>query len=227
VYVRRIDTTVLTFQASGSLWRDAMVMHDPETATLWSQVTGEAIFGAHAGRKLDVYPSTMTTFAEYVAHHPDGLILAKPEGMTGSYYARYYADRGRMGIFGTQNSDTRLEGKDKVIGLRRDRLSLAVAAPATGDPVFKRITMGEDDYWIFWDPSHHTAAVWLAPESQTGNLPHMESGSVLRSNNDAAWNVVTGRRVSGHGPNLESAPFLIAYWFAWKNFYPETELVLP
>jgi hypothetical protein len=202
-------------------------MHDPETATLWSQVTGEAISGVHAGRKLDVYPSTITTYAEYVAHHPNGLILAKPEGMTESHYARYYADRNRMGIFGTQNSDSRLDGKDKIIGLRQDPFTLAVSAPATGDPVLETITLGEDEYWVFWDPSHHTAAVWLALEGQAGHLVNSESGSAISSGNDAVWDVLTGRRVDGRGPNLESAPFLIAYWFAWKNFYPETELVVP
>jgi hypothetical protein len=202
-------------------------MHDSETATLWSQVTGVAISGTHAGRELEVYPSTMTTYAEFVAHHPDGLILAKPDGMTESHYARYYADRSRMGIFGTQNNDTRLDGKDKVIGLRKGPLSLAVLVPATGDPVLTPVNVGGNEFWVFWDPSHHSAAVWLAPEGQAGHLADRASGSVISSSSDAVWDVLTGRRVGGQGPSLEPAPFLIAYWFAWKNFYPGTELVIP
>jgi hypothetical protein len=202
-------------------------MHDPETGTLWSQITGEAISGPLTGKELEVYPSTITTYGEFVSRHPDGSILAKPDGMTGSYYASYYADRNRMGIFGTENSDSRLEGKDKVIGLRSGPFSLAVAAPASGDPVLQTVTMGQESYWVFWDPVHHSAAVWLVPEGESVKRAVLETGVMIRGNDEAAWDALTGHRRKADGANLQPAPFLIAYWFAWKNFYPDTELVLP
>lgn len=104
---RRVDGRALTFEVSGLLWRapgllaaDAeadgtvvaasrgsggefrnrgnLVLFDRETGSYWSQVLATAICGPHRGRELRVRPSTVATWAEWRAEHPDTRVLLPP-----------------------------------------------------------------------------------------------------------------------------------------------------
>jgi hypothetical protein len=130
VYVRpAIDGKLLTFGVSGKLWKDALVMYDLETNSLWSHVTGTAIKGRLAETQLKLYPAIHTTWAEWKQLYPGSLILSKetPIGLEGmrDVYESYVEDRRQFGIFGTESPDKRLPGKEFVIGLTLDKAAVA------------------------------------------------------------------------------------------------------
>lgn len=52
-----------------------MTWWDHETGSLWSQPIGEAILGPLKGTKLDLLPSTLTTWGAWMASHPETLAL--------------------------------------------------------------------------------------------------------------------------------------------------------
>jgi len=52
IYDRRVDGRTLTFENSGALWRDMLVMRDKETGTYWTPATGRAHNGPLQGRTL-------------------------------------------------------------------------------------------------------------------------------------------------------------------------------
>lgn len=52
VYARTVAGRTLTFGVSGMLYRDALVMYDRETQTLWSHVDGRALKGPLQGHRL-------------------------------------------------------------------------------------------------------------------------------------------------------------------------------
>jgi hypothetical protein len=228
VYVRRIDGTELHLQASGSLWRDALVLHDSETGTLWSQVTGEAIQGTHVTRHLERYPSILTTFAEFAREYPHGRVLVKPAGASGSPYADYYASPGRMGIFGTQNPDGRIAGKSKVIGLTFGYDAAAVPLADSGTPQALTEHVADERLLVYWAPATRTAAVYHRPETTDAGdvrLSGSDPGALQSADGKVVWDALTGAVQAGEGESLRPAPFLIAYWFAWRNFYPHTRIV--
>ena len=101
------------------LWRDALIMYDRATHSLWSQVNGKAVAGPMKGRRLDEIPSELTTWNKWKKRHPDTLVLAKPN-LSGSVYEDYFLDPERIGVRGSTNPDPRLPGKALVIGLERD-----------------------------------------------------------------------------------------------------------
>lgn len=101
------------------LWRDALIMYDRSTQSLWSQITGTAIAGPMKGRRLEEVPSELTTWGEWKRRHPGTLVLAKPP-LSGSPYDDYFADPTRIGVRGSINPDPRLPGKELVIGLERN-----------------------------------------------------------------------------------------------------------
>ena len=46
------DCRTLTLGVSGYLYRSAVLYHDDETETFWSQMTGEAVVGPLSGRRV-------------------------------------------------------------------------------------------------------------------------------------------------------------------------------
>lgn len=73
------------FGASGSAGADAevgvngnLVMYDRATRSYWSQLLGQAICGPATGTGLSIRPSTVTTWGEWRADHPDTDVLLPP-----------------------------------------------------------------------------------------------------------------------------------------------------
>ena len=56
---------------------------------------------------------------------------------------------------------------------------------------------------------------------ETGQMTDRETGST--------WDKATGKAVSGQlqGKQLQQLPSHTSFWFAWTDFYPETELYEP
>ena len=57
MYSRKVSGKTLTFGVSGKLWKNALIMYDRETKTLWSHLTGEAVYGPMQGEKLTMLSS--------------------------------------------------------------------------------------------------------------------------------------------------------------------------
>lgn len=72
-------------------------MYDRQTESLWSQVRREAVTGPLTGEKLDVLPSTLTTWSKWQKKFPRTEVLSLDTGYARDYsqdpYADYYASR--------------------------------------------------------------------------------------------------------------------------------------
>lgn len=105
---RELDGGVATFGVTGLLWkppdaytaaseadgkvfgasesdpetgvRDSanLVMYDEATGSRWSQLLAEAICGPRTGESLEILPSTVATWGEWRAEHPDTEVLLPP-----------------------------------------------------------------------------------------------------------------------------------------------------
>lgn len=164
------------------LWRDALIMYDRSTQSLWSQINGTAVAGPMKGRRLVEVPSELTKWGEWKRRYPQTLVLSKPP-LSGSAYDDYFADPERIGVRGSTNPDPRLPGKELVIGLERDGRFAAiplsfvekrgvVKAEALGIPLVitaegahERTASGprvssKIVYWAIWARFHpHTAII--------------------------------------------------------------------
>ena len=78
VHSRELDGTELIFGNQGALWGNAMTWWDHETGSVWSQPIGEAILGPLRGERLDLLPSTLTTWESWRRDHPETLALDAP-----------------------------------------------------------------------------------------------------------------------------------------------------
>ncbi|ELZ74483.1 hypothetical protein C456_08948 [Haloferax volcanii DSM 14919] len=66
------------FGVSGLLWMSDLVMYDDRTNSLWSQVLATAIRGELTGETLSLLPSTISTWGEWRAAHPETEVLVPP-----------------------------------------------------------------------------------------------------------------------------------------------------
>jgi len=98
VYSRKITGRELTFGVSGLLYKANVLMYDRQTESLWSQVRRQAVAGSMTGTKLEVVPSTLTTWKKWLKLHPDSQVLSTDTGYNRDYsrdpYQRYYESSG-------------------------------------------------------------------------------------------------------------------------------------
>ena len=229
MYARTVKDAELEFGVSGSLWRDALVVYDRSTGSLWSQVTGRSIQGPMKGRILKHIASVVTTLGDWKRAHPDTLVLKQPSRV-GNPYERYESSPDRMGVLDTRNPDPRLPGKDVVLGVRLGETQAAYSLERLRKEPILNDVLGGKPVLVLLDPSGESGRAFsrrakgkiLTFESAGGDnfnlLRDKETGSL--------WEPSTGEAVQGprKGSRLEPLVSLRAYWFAWRTFFPSTEL---
>ncbi len=137
-------------------------MQDLETESLWSQVSGECISGPMEGSKLKQFPALHSTYLEFKKSYPNGMLLKKPEkGEAESPYDSYFGDKEKLGIFGRSNSFTRLEGKDKVIGIRLETREVAVAFDYLRNIGFAYIPDSAASIIVIFNPDGATISAFM------------------------------------------------------------------
>ncbi len=75
VHRRELNGTELVFGNQGDLYGNAMTWFDHETGSIWSQPLGKAILGPLAGERLEMLPSTLTTWEAWRTANPQTLAL--------------------------------------------------------------------------------------------------------------------------------------------------------
>jgi hypothetical protein len=143
VYARTLGKHTYTFQVSGRLWRNGLVMIDRESETSWSQITGRAIDGKHRGAQLVKLEAIQTTWRQWWTAHPDTLVLKKGEEVLGSHYQQYFDDPEKTGLFRAQWLTDRMPGKTLVYGATIGAHAVAVTDEAFADGNQPRARLGD------------------------------------------------------------------------------------
>ncbi|MBI2611701.1 DUF3179 domain-containing protein [Candidatus Gottesmanbacteria bacterium] len=108
VFNREVEGRILEFKVSGLLLESNLVMYDTQTESFWSQVRGEAIVGEYTGKKLEILPLQVISFAEASKKYPNAKILSKDTG-----YARDYSIDPYSGYGDTEETYFPISIKDK------------------------------------------------------------------------------------------------------------------
>jgi hypothetical protein len=75
VHRRQVEGETIALGNQGDLFNNAMTWWDHGTGSVWSQPLGEAILGPLAGTRLEMLPSSLTTWEAWVDSYPDTLAL--------------------------------------------------------------------------------------------------------------------------------------------------------
>ncbi len=230
MYTRKVAGREIELAVSGKLYKDALVMFDRETGTLWTQVDGSALRGPLEGNRLVEVPAIQTTWKVWKQLHPDTLVLRKPAGVRGSPYADYFQDPNRRGLFGTRGDD-RLGGKEMVVGLHEAADAVAIPLSRLESERLVHAELNGKPVIVFYATEEKTSAVFrpFAGERQLSfRLVRREGRTLLEdAETGSLWSPLEGRALRGPlaGTRLERVPYLHSYWYAWSAYRPHTRLL--
>ena len=241
MYSAKIDGQPTTFGTSGLLYRSNKLMYDRKTNSLWRSLTGEPVIGDLARRddlKLDFFPVSLTTWAEWLAEYPDTAVLSND---TGTYPDRFYQPEtnsrsiyydyrvGAETMFPIWNRDLRLDPKEEVMALSSDGVykaypvmtlrKLRVVNDVVGDREIVIVASGASSDVRVFERDGRTFSI--DSSSDEGALPRSlldDDGTLWRLENDTFVNSVDETQV------LRRVPSNVSFWFGWYAFHPDTEL---
>ena len=210
---------------------NALVMYDHQSDTLWSQFLSRGVKGPLINTRLEIVPVLQTTWQQWLSLHPNTLVLNKRARYQTDSYEGYYRG-GSAGIIGESNKDRRLAPKDLVLGI--DLAGFAKAYPfeaMAGQRVINDFFAGNHALVTF-DPATETG---VAFDRTVGGNPltfrvdqETIDGLLLLQDEEtgSTWQSLTGRAIDGPlaGTALKRLPSSYAFWFAWSDFHPDTEL---
>lgn len=233
MYARQFDEETLTFGVSGKLIMNALVMYDHQTDSLWSHFTGDAVEGDFVGTRLEIVPALQTTWGRWKELHPDTIVLDKRGQYQYDGYDFYY-ENSAAGVIGETRTDDRLYSKEFVIGLLIDEQAKAYAfGDLNKQPVVNDSFAGQQ-LVVTFDARSATGGIFTRDvDGRTLTFQYagsVDSGSPLMVDDEtgSSWLLLTGEAVDGEliGKKLEQIPSNYSFWFAWKDWYPSTELFL-
>lgn len=212
-----------TFGSSGFLYRSNKLMYDRQTETLWSQLTGQPVFGPLVRKKLAplrVLPLTVSTWREWSSMHPQTKVLSIETGFQRDYrpgaaYGKYAASAGT--IFPIwKKAPAMLAAKDwvLVVNLGSVRKIYPIRELDRAGLVHDRV--GGQDIVLVGERVYFSGGRRFRAEAEA-LVDH--SGQKFTLGEEAL--------VSSSGTRLARVPAHRAYWFGAYVFYPGTELWQP
>lgn len=97
-------------------------MYDKGSESLWSQLKGEAVAGEMTGTKLEILPSSLTTWGKWRKQHPDSLVLSTDTGYPRNYTKDPYLDyyQKKSGFWSFFKLGPGEKEKELVVGIELD-----------------------------------------------------------------------------------------------------------
>jgi len=242
---RRVNSIETQFGVSGLLYRNALVMYDKATDSLWSQLAARAIQGEMTGETLDLEQATVTTWDAWRDDHPGAVVLRPPPesgtissgGSTvvasGAETRNYtlnpydgYDDSSRIGIgIGGSFEDDRLHSKTEVIGVAHGGVARAYDAPTLAEAGIVEDSVGGLPV-VVTTTADGSPVAWVREVDgevllfRRGDDQHLRAGG-------SRWRRSTGLAVDGphEGTRLSQANAVSPlFWFAWLDIHPDSEL---
>ncbi len=223
----------LTFGVSGKLIRNALVMYDRQTDSLWSQFLGVAVAGEFQGAPLEPLASTLTEWETWRRLHPDTLVLDQGGGRR-DQYTGYYRNNS-AGVLGERVYDGRLERKEFVLGLQLPGFQRAYAFRHLSEFPVVNDELGGVELVVVFDWSAATGVAFdRVVDGRTltfDRLTDPDEGELLIQDRETQtlWTGLTGEAIDGElaGARLEQLTFTQMFWFAWTDFYEDGPLWEP
>ena len=244
---RRVGGEETQFGVSGLLYRNALVMYDEATDSLWSQLAAQAIQGPMTGETLNLEQVTVTTWGAWQDDHPGTVVLRPPpesgtissggsDTVTASAETRNYTvnpyagygDSDRIGIgtgLGGGFDDDRLHSKAEVIGVAHDGVARAYDAATLAEAGVVEDSVGGLPV-VVTTTADGTPVAWVREVDGEvlsfgqGDDSHLRAGG-------SRWRRSTGLAVDGphEGTQLAQANAVSPlFWFAWLDIHPDSEL---
>lgn len=229
-FIPVIDGKRYMYRARG-LYNGTHFIADDETDSFWKPFVGDCFWGALKGSRLERLPLHHSTWAEWLALHPDTLV-ADGENESRQGHGRNFKP-GNPGLAEEfartleQSNDRRLATNALVVGL--DVNGCSRAYPLSVLDKSGRVvndTLGQEEIVIVRKPgSMLTSVLSRRHDKKVLVFEAAENGDMLDVMSGSHWNY-EGEAYSGPlaGKRLAYVPWTIEEWYVWAANHPETDL---
>ena len=194
VHRREVNGEAVVFGNQGALWGNAMTWWDHDTGSVWSQPLGEAILGPRKGERLELLPSSLTTWDDWTGRHPETAALDAPNASVGRHL-----------------DDVMLAvqiGSDVVAFPVPDVRAAGVVNARVGDAPVAVVVQGDD--WMVYSRTIEGGVVEL---EVTGTVLQERAGS-------AQFEALSGLAVTGES-QLAPLPAFTVFPEDYPTFFPQ------
>lgn len=240
---REVDGRTLDFGVTGNLRFSDLLMWDRQTESWWQQISGAAIAGELAGKRLDVVPAAVVAWGEFRRAHPTGKALLADAGAGLDYdaarYAGYDGEWGYPHMLG-RAPDLRLPSMERALGLAVNGQARAYPFSALADARVVNDSVGGESVVVFYEPGalspfagadggeRRAVGAATAYQASVGGIRltfELRDGRVVDRQTGSEWSAL-GRATAGElaGERLRMVEHGTYFWFAWAAFYPGTEV---
>jgi Protein of unknown function (DUF3179) len=245
VWRRESGGLVLTFHLAG-INNQNFLMRDDQTGSYWQQITGAAVSGPLAGRRLTLISSDELSFALWVAEEPSGTVLKDVAKYTSGYAKKDWEVHMKKEptVMSFADPARGLEPRTLMLGIQPFGASLAfpydevvqeklVLDQVGAEPVL--LVVGPDGQSIraFRDriPGVEGATAFYgtlddkqSDASDVSWLKQAATGPLLMDEATGGEWSFQGCALSGKakGVCLERVGAIKDYWFDWRNYNPNT-----
>lgn len=154
---RRVGGRTLTFENSGALWRDMLVLRDKETGTYWSPATGAALSGPLEGERLRLLPGAVVTTADaWEELQPETVCMDTGELSAVSLQLRLYGTSSMEGLSGRKIADKRYAPKDRVFVVAEGGQAVAFSAAELKKRKSATVSLAQETVMLEWDAGART-----------------------------------------------------------------------
>src|SRR5215469_8978577 len=196
VYNPENDGGRLTFGVSGKIYKSNLLMYDRETGSLWSQILQCAITGPLTGSVLAMLPAEHSTWQRWRTLHPNTVVLSLDTGYKRDYGLDPYREYVEEGKPTFRDSE---DGKSSRTRENIGWMEPVLGVEADGTEKAYPFSVLKKRPSEFDDRvGNKTLRIHLERESKTAWVTN-ESGDVV--------------------------PSAMVYWFAWHDFYPQTQVL--
>jgi Protein of unknown function (DUF3179) len=235
---REIDGLRLTFHLAG-INNQNFLMRDEETGTYWQQISGAAIAGPLAGRRLAFVSSDELTFALWKAEQPQGSVLNDVGAYT-RYYARKDWDvRMKKAPTVLSYAEPGLAPRDLMLGIRAFGASRAFPYAVVLSQKLVQDHVGSEPVMLVTGPDGQSVRAFRQKIAGIDHSPDfyrvfdenskaplsvtVRAALLMDSVTGSQWNF-QGCAVSGglQGRCLERVEMIKDYWFDWRHYNPDT-----
>ena len=204
---RRIDGATYTFGNAGALVMNAMTWFDHETDSIWSQPVGLAFRGPLQGTRLELLPFQLTTWSNWFENYPDTLVMINDFNRLGN------ARQGFRAGF--------------VVALVLDNTAKAYYYDDVENANIINDNLADTPVVVWAENNNYNAFVRkLGDQLLTFAL---EAGEIVDLETGSTWDMSRGLAKGGPlaGEGLQSVPSLSSYDWAFRDFYPESDIYQP
>jgi len=246
VFDRRLKGKTLDFGTTGLLRKSDMVMYDRQTDSWWQQILGEGIVGEYAGARLTQIPSSIVSFEEFSAAHPQGKVVNRDTGFErpyGNNPYRGYDDINKSPFLFRDEVDPRLPPMERVMVIAAGEAEKLYPFSILKQSGVVNDQVGETPVVLFSRAgllsvldgasiknSREVKSVTAFGRELDGRtlVFELDGDTIIDKQTGSSWNLL-GQAVAGElqGRSLNPVQGGVHFAFAWLAFNPDVEMYVP